>query len=77
MEEFGDQLFLFDLDHNIPYVLNKVAAFILLNSEGQEDCETITGRVCEKFDVEFQQALSDVKIIIDEFIQKKIIRKTD
>ena len=64
---------LFDLDTNLPYILNPVASYIFSKTDGRRDCREIAKEVSQHFDVEFQQALSDVENLTQTFLQKKIV----
>jgi hypothetical protein len=73
-EPFDDQgqALLFDPDKNLPYVLNQVAAFILMNMDGRSR-EAIAGELCMRFDVEYKRALDDIDVIYRELRQKDLI----
>jgi len=73
IERFDDQMLVFQVDKNLPYVLNGVAAFILRNTDGKKNQEEIAEKICMKFDVAFQQALEDIGHIYEEFKQKDLI----
>ena len=75
VEKFGDQILLFDLDTNLPFILNPLAAYIFLKTNGRRDCREIAKKVSQEFDVGFEQALSDVESINQTFLQKKIVFK--
>ena len=77
IERFNDELLVFDLTTNLPYILNHIAAYIFANSDGKTDIVGITKQVCRKYDVPFQEALDDIKAIYDDFIQKKIVKRME
>ena len=58
-ERLADQTLVFDPEKNLPYVLNEVAAYILMNTDGRTGQDRVAERVCETFDVGFGQALED------------------
>lgn len=74
MERLDNQVLLFDLQKNLPYVLNGVASFIFLNSDGKLSKEEIAKKVCREFDVEYHKALDDINEIYLEFINKELIK---
>lgn len=74
IEDFDEQIVVFDLDRNLPFVLNGVAGCILMHTDGVSDQETIARRVCEEFDVGFPQALEDIRGLHEEFLARKIVR---
>ncbi len=51
IERFDDQTLVFQVDNNLPYILNGVAAFILRNTDGKKNKEEIAEKICMKFDV--------------------------
>jgi methyltransferase-like protein len=73
IESFDDQMLVFQVDNNLPYILNGVAAFILRNTDGKKNKEEIAEKICMKFDVVFHQALEDIEQIYEEFKQKNLI----
>lgn len=75
VEKFGDHILLFDLDTNLPFILNPVATYIFTKTDGKRDCREIAKKVSQKFDVEFEQALSDVESLNQTFLQKKIVSR--
>ena len=74
-ERFNDRLLLFDLDTNLPFILNPVASFIFLNTDGLKRSKEIADMVSQEFDVELEQALSDVENLNKEFQQKRIVSR--
>jgi hypothetical protein len=73
IERFDDQALLFDPENNLPYVLNQVAAYILMNTDGHNSSEAIAEMLCRKFDVGFHQALEDIEMIYEELGEKNLI----
>ncbi len=77
IEKFDDHILLFDLDSNLPFILNPVAFYIFLNTDGRRDSKEIAQKVSQEFDVKFEQALSDVEELNQEFLRKKIVTRID
>lgn len=73
IERFDDQMLVFQVDKNLPYVLNGVAAFILRNTDGKKSQEDIAEKICMKFDVGFRQALEGIEFIYEEMRLKDLI----
>jgi len=72
-ERFDDQVLLFDPDNNLPYILNPVAAYILMNTDGSKSQETIAEMLYAEFDVEFHRALEDIKLVYNDLLEKELI----
>ena len=66
LEKLKNQTLAFDLTTNLPYVLNDVAAFILLNTDGKKNLTSIAEEICREFDVPYYQALDDIKRVYDK-----------
>lgn len=77
LERLDEQTLVFDPEKNLPYVLNEVAAYILMNTDGNTGQETVAGRVCEAFEVGFDQALADTKHFYAELSLRGIVRRVD
>jgi len=77
VERLDDQTLVFDPERNLPYVLNEVAAYILMNTDGETGQESVAGKVCEEFDVGFDQAFVDTKNLYEELALKKIVKRVD
>jgi len=77
IERFDDQTVVFQVDKNLPYVLNGIAAFILRNTDGKKSKEDIAEKICMKFDVGLRQALEDIEVIYEEFKQKDLIVRVE
>ena len=75
VEKFEDRILLFNLDTNLPFILNPVASYIYSKTDGKRDCRELAKKVSQKFDVEFEQALSDVENLSQTFLEKKIVSK--
>lgn len=76
-ERLADQTLVFDPEKNLPYVLNEVAAYILMNTDGKTGQETVAEKVCEAFDVGFGQALEDTKNLYEELSLRNIVERVD
>jgi cytochrome oxidase Cu insertion factor (SCO1/SenC/PrrC family) len=77
LERLDEQTLVFDPEKNLPYVLNEVAAYVLMNTDGKTDQETVAGRVCEAFEVGFDQALEDTKNLYAELSRKRIVTRVN
>lgn len=77
MERLDDRFIVFDINKNLPYVLNDAAAYILSNTDGKMSTEEIAERVCRRYDVEFQKTLDDIKNIYEDFNKKNIVIKVE
>ena len=72
---FDGELLVFDLKTHLPYALNGVAADILMSTDGRRNPENIAGKICEKYDVEFHEALKDIHGLYEELILKGIVER--
>jgi hypothetical protein len=77
LERLDDQTLVFDPEKNLPYVLNEVAAYILMNTDGKTLQETVAGKVSEAFEVGFNQALEDTKNFYAELSRRRIVTRVD
>jgi hypothetical protein len=75
VERFDDQALVLDLENNLPYVLNGVAAYILMHSDGKSSQECIARKVCEEFDVGLEEAIEDTRRLYEELVLKKIVTR--
>ena len=75
IERFNDQILVFDPQKNLPYVMNGVAAFIFMNTDGEMKFEGIAEKVCQEYSVELYQAIEDIKAIYEEFGLKRLVYK--
>jgi hypothetical protein len=66
------QVLLFDPVRNLPYVLNRVAAHVLMNTNGRRR-EEVAEEICMLFDVEYNRAMGDLEAICVELRQKDLI----
>ena len=58
------------------HVLNKTAAFIWEMCDGTSDVDEITSKLCEHFDVPFEEAQVDVNNTVKLLTNANIIRYT-
>lgn len=72
-EPFEEELLVFDLRNHLPYTLNGTASFILRNTDGQQDPESIAEKVCREFEVGFQEALQGVQDLYGSLQKRGII----
>jgi hypothetical protein len=77
VEWFDEQLLVLDLEKNLPYVLNGVAAYVLMNTDGEHTLEALAEKVCQEFDVGFHQALQDLNRLHEELISKKLVKQVE
>jgi hypothetical protein len=75
IERFNDQILVFDPEKNLPYVMNGVAAFIFLNTDGEMKLEEIAERVCLEYNVELYRAIEDIEAIYEEFGLKRLVNR--
>jgi hypothetical protein len=73
IERIDDQVLVFNTKTNLPYIMNSAAAFILTNTDGDKSQEKIAEMLCEEFDVDFHQALEDIRMIYRDLIGKDLI----
>ncbi|MFH1490043.1 MAG: PqqD family protein [Pseudomonadota bacterium] len=73
LESFGEELLVFDLRNHLPYTLNGTASFILRNTDGRQNPESIAEKVCHKFEVEYEEALQGVHALYGALQTKGII----
>jgi hypothetical protein len=75
IERFNDQVLVFDPQKNLPYVMNGVAAFIFMNTDGETRFEEVAEKLCVKYNVSLPTAIEDIKAIYKEFGSKRLINK--
>ena len=66
---------MFDLKKNLPYALKSMASFIFINTYGKMSQEEIARKICQEYDVSFNQALNDTKQFHEDLIQKRIVKR--
>ena len=64
-EKFKNQTLAFDLSTNLPYVLNNVAAFILINTDGRKSLAAIA----EENSASTEEASSNVAVYVDQIVE--------
>lgn len=74
-EKFGTRTLIFDLKKNLPYVLNNVAANVLMKTDGTRDLITIARKICNEYDVKYSRAIEDIKSLYDEFSSKELVTR--
>lgn len=72
-ERFDSRTLVFDLNKNLPYDLNEIASYIFMNTDGKADQKAIAEKICEEYNVEFYQALHDIKVLHEDLHQKGLI----
>ena len=75
IERFNDQVLVFDPQKNLPYVMNGVAAFIFMNTDGEMRLEEIAEKVCLEYSVKLYQAIEDIEAIYEEFGLKRLVNR--
>lgn len=75
IERFDDRILVFDPQKNLPYVMNGVAAFIFMNTDGETRLEEIAEKLCMEYNVNLPKAIEDIKAIYEEFGSKRLINK--
>jgi len=64
-------------DGLVTHVMNKTAAFIWEMCDGKSGIDEITESLCERFDVSFQEARTDVREIIEKLTQLGLIDQVE
>jgi hypothetical protein len=73
----GDDVVVIKDDGQSIHVLNKTAALIWEICDGMCGINEITTRLCERFDVSFEDAYADVKEIIEKLTQAGIMHQIE
>ena len=73
IESFHKRIVVFDTHKNLPYIMNEVASFVFLNTDGKKTIEDVAERLCDEYDVNFDQALGDVRNIYEDFSFKQLV----
>lgn len=71
----GDDIVVLKDDGLSAHVLNKTAAVIWEMCEGEHGTDEIAMQLCERFDVSFEEALTDVRDIIEKLTQVGIMNQ--
>jgi uncharacterized protein YaiI (UPF0178 family) len=73
----GDDIVVIKDNGLATHVLNKTAASIWEMCDGKRSIDEITTRLCERFDVSFEEARADVREIIKKFIRLGITNQIE
>jgi hypothetical protein len=73
----GDEIVVIKDDGLATHVLNRTAAFIWEMCDGTCGIEEMTSRLCERFDVSYEEAMGDVREIIDKLTQLGIMNQIE
>jgi hypothetical protein len=74
-EKFGIRTLIFDIKKNLPYVLNDVAANVLMKTDGTKDHKTVAREICEEYHVKYSRAIEDIEGLYNEFIGKELVTR--
>ena len=74
-QRFDDETLLFDLKKNVPYILNGVASFIFSMADAGLGREEIAEKMSREFQVSHDRSLRDITAILQELLDKGIIRE--
>jgi PqqD family protein of HPr-rel-A system len=72
----GDEIVLIKDDGKATHVLNKTAAAIWEMCDGEHNLDEIANRMCERFDVSFEEVRGDIEEIIDRLMQAGILSQS-
>ena len=72
---FDDRILLFDLQNNLPYILNGMASFIFSGTDAGLGKDEIAEKMSREFQVSYDRALRDVEGLLKELTDKGIIRE--
>ena len=70
----GDDIVVIKEDGLSTHVLNKMAAFIWEMCDGKCGIDEITSKICEHFDVSFEEAHADVNNIVKVLTKASILK---
>jgi hypothetical protein len=73
----GDEIVVIKDNGLATHVLNKTAAFIWETCDGQGAIDEITTKLCERFDVSYEEAYADVREIIEKLLQIGIMNQIE
>jgi hypothetical protein len=73
----GDEIVVIKDDGLATHVMNNTAAFIWEMCDGKSGIDEITESLCERFDVSFQEAGTDVREIIEKLMQLGLIEQIE
>lgn len=77
IEPIAGRYVVFDLNRYFPHVLNRIAADILINSNGDTSVEKMAERICRTYDVTFDRALEDIQTIYRDFVQNEFVQQVE
>jgi hypothetical protein len=69
----GDDIVIIKADGLSMHTLNKTAAFIFEMCDGKSNIDEITSRLCERFEVSFEEAREDVRETIGVLTKMEVI----
>jgi GGDEF domain-containing protein len=69
----GDEMVVLKFNADFAHVLNTTAAAIWELCDGKHSLDEIANRICERFEVSFEQAREDIEQIIGRFIKVGIV----
>ncbi|RLC26136.1 MAG: hypothetical protein DRH56_04990 [Deltaproteobacteria bacterium] len=72
-ERFGDRVLVFDLRKNLPYELNRSAAFVFMNTDGRTAPEAIARKFCREYDVDPDRALHDIRVLYEDLSRRGLV----
>lgn len=72
----GDEIVVIKDDGLSSHVLNKTAAFIWDMCDGNYEIDEICARLCERFEVSYEEACTDVREIIRVLTKLGIVKYT-
>lgn len=75
--KIGDEVVMLDMDSGYYFGLNSVASDIWVLMEEEITFELLINKLMETFDVERSVCESDTQELIDQMLEKKIIRKVE
>jgi hypothetical protein len=73
--ELEDESVVFDPEANTVHSLNITATVVWNNCDGKQDLQDITEKILDKFDVPQENATEDVKKIINNFRELRLLKK--
>ena len=73
----GDDIVVIKDDGLATHVLNKTAALIWENCDGQHSVAEIIAQIIERFDVPVEEATADVMEIIEQFLKAEIVKQVE
>ena len=74
-QALDDRILLFDLEKNVPYILNGMGSFIFSKTDAGLVREEIAEKMSMEFQVSHDRALQDVNGLIQELVDRGIIQE--